>query len=386
MGFALMTAEIAIGRKTGLSAISAYGALNRKFSFLGTLTAVIPVMILPYYSVIGGWVLKYLAVFVSGSGSAAAQDGYFLGYVAQPYQPMLWFLLFIGITFAVVLFGVEKGIEKCSKIMMPFLVLLSIVVAIFVVCQPGAMEGVAYYLKPDFSKFTPMTVLSAMGQLFYSMSLAMGIMVTYGSYMKKEVNLDHAVRQIEIFDTGIAFVSGLMIVPAVYLFSGGDESAMKAGLGLMFITLPKVFAGMPLGTVIGAVFFLLVLFAALTSSISLMETVVSIIRDKTSLSRRKAALFTLGFGLWSGIRPLGMSILDFFDFVSNSVLMPLVAFLTCIFVVWFVGLQSIVDEVKLSSRFKQEKMFCVMIRYIAPVCIILILVSSVLNSLGVIKI
>lgn len=299
---------------------------------------------------------------------------------------MLWFLLFIGITFAVVLFGVEKGIEKCSKIMMPFLVLLSIVVAIFVVCQPGAMEGVAYYLKPDFSKFTPMTVLSAMGQLFYSMSLAMGIMVTYGSYMKKEVNLDHAVRQIEIFDTGIAFVSGLMIVPAVYLFSGGDESAMKAGLGLMFITLPKVFAGMPLGTVIGAVFFLLVLFAALTSSISLMETVVSIIRDKTSLSRRKAALFTLGFGLWSGIRPLGMSILDFFDFVSNSVLMPLVAFLTCIFVVWFVGLQSIVDEVKLSSRFKQEKMFCVMIRYIAPVCIILILVSSVLNSLGVIKI
>ena len=398
LGFALMTAEIAIGRKTGLSAISAYGALNRKFSFLGTLTAVIPVMILPYYSVIGGWVLKYLAAFVSGSGSAAAQDGYFLGYVAQPYQPMLWFLLFIGITFAVVLFGVEKGIEKCSKIMMPFLVLLSIVVAIFVVCQPGAMEGVAYYLKPDFSKFTPMTVLAAMGQLFYSMSLAMGIMVTYGSYMKKEVNLDHAVWQIEIFDTGIAFVSGLMIVPAVYLFSGGDESAMKAGSGLMFITLPKVFAGMPLGTVIGAVFFLLVLFAALTSSISLMETVVSIIRDKTSLSRRKAALLTLGFsillgipsslgfGLWSGIRPLGMSILDFFDFVSNSVLMPLVAFLTCIFVVWFVGLQSIVDEVKLSSRFKQEKMFCVMIRYIAPVCIILILVSSVLNSLGVIKI
>ena len=215
---------------------------------------------------------------------------------------------------------------------------------------------------------------------------------------KKGLNTNSDGWQIEIFDTGIAFVSGLMIVPAVYLFSGGDESAMKAGSGLMFITLPKVFAGMPLGTVIGAVFFLLVLFAALTSSISLMETVVSIIRDKTSLSRRKAALLTLGFsillgipsslgfGLWSGIRPLGMSILDFFDFVSNSVLMPLVAFLTCIFVVWFVGLQSIVDEVKLSSRFKQEKMFCVMIRYIAPVCIILILVSSVLNSLGVIKI
>lgn len=260
------------------------------------------------------------------------------------------------------------------------------------------MDGVAYYLKPDFSKFTPMTLLAAMGQLFYSMSLAMGIMVTYGSYMKKDVNLDHAVQQIEIFDTGIALISGLMIVPAVYLFSGGDESAMQAGSGLMFITLPKVFAGMPFGTAIGAIFFLLVLFAALTSSISLMETVVSIIRDKTSLSRRKAAFLTLGvsvllgipsslgFGLWSKIKPLGMSILDFFDFISNSILMPVVAFLTCIFVVWFVGLQSIVDEIKLSSQFKREKMFRVMIRYIAPVCIVLILVSSVLNSLGVIKI
>ena len=202
--------------------------------------------------------------------------------------------------------------------MMPFLVVLSIVIAIFVVCQPGAMDGVAYYLNPDFSKFTPMTVLAAMGQLFYSMSLAMGIMVTYGSYMKKDVNLDHAVQQIEIFDTGIALIAGLMIVPAVYLFSGGDESAMQAGSGLMFITLPKVFAGMPFGTAIGAIFFLLVLFAALTSSISLMETVVSIIRDKTSLSRRKAAFFTLGvsvllgipsslrsFGLWSENQTIG---------------------------------------------------------------------------------
>lgn len=399
LGFALMTAEIAIGRKTGLSAIGAYGALNRKFSFLGVLTAVIPVIILPYYSVIGGWVLKYLAVFLSGAETHAAQDGYFLGYVAQPYQPLLWFLLFIGITFVVVLLGVEKGVEKCSKIMMPFLVVLSIVIAIFVVCQPGAMDGVAYYLNPDFSKFTPMTVLAAMGQLFYSMSLAMGIMVTYGSYMKKDVNLDHAVQQIEIFDTGIALIAGLMIVPAVYLFSGGDESAMQAGSGLMFITLPKVFAGMPFGTAIGAIFFLLVLFAALTSSISLMETVVSIISGtKTSLSRRKAAFLTLGvsvllgipsslgFGLWSKIKPLGMSILDFFDFISNSILMPVVAFLTCIFVVWFVGLQSIVDEIKLSSPFKREKMFRVIIQYIAPVCIVLILVSSVLNSLGVIKI
>ncbi len=396
LGFTLMTAEIAIGRKTGLSAIGAYGALNAKFSFLGKLTAVIPAIILPYYSVIGGWVLKYLFIYLSGGGASAAQNGYFRSYIGQPVQPILWFLLFIGITFVVVLLGVEKGVEKCSKIMMPFLVVLSIVIAVYVVCLPGAMDGVIYYLKPDFSKFTPMTVLAAMGQLFYSMSLAMGIMVTYGSYMKKDVNLDHAVRQIEIFDTGIALLAGLMIVPAVYTFSGGNESAMQEGSGLMFITLPKVFSQMPFGSLLGLVFFLLVLFAALTSSISLMETVVSILRDKTGLSRNKAAMLTLGvsillglpsslgFGPLSGIAPLGLSILDFFDFISNAVLMPIVALLTCIFVVWFVGTKSIVEEVKLSSQFKREKMFCVMIKYFAPICIVLILISSILDSLEIV--
>ena len=226
-------------------------------------------MILPYYSVIGGWVLKYLAVFVSGSGSTAAQDGYFLGYVAQPYQPMLWFLLFIGITFAVVLFGVEKGIEKCSKIMMPFLVLLSIVVAIFVVCQPGAMEGVAYYLKPDLTKITLKTFLAASGQMFYSMSLAMGIMITYGSYVTKTENIESCVRSIELFDTLIAILAGFMIIPAVFVFSGGDAAALGKGPTLMFCTLPKVFDSMFGGQILAPVFFFLVLFAALTSSISL---------------------------------------------------------------------------------------------------------------------
>lgn len=397
-GFALMVAEVAIGRKTQLSAVGAFGKLNQKFSFLGYLASVVPMIIFPYYCVIGGWVVKYLSVYVSGQGLAAAQDGFFEGFIGKPVEPILFLAVYVGITALIVFLGVQNGVEKASKIMMPVLAVLALGVAVYSVTRPGALDGVKYYLIPDFSRFSPMTVLAAMGQLFYSMSLAMGIMVTYGSYMKKDVNLDHAVQQIEIFDTGIALISGLMIVPAVYLFSGGDESAMQAGSGLMFITLPKVFAGMPFGTAIGAIFFLLVLFAALTSSISLMETVVSIIRDKTSLSRRKAAFLTLGvsvllgipsslgFGLWSKIKPLGMSILDFFDFISNSILMPVVAFLTCIFVVWFVGLQSIVDEIKLSSQFKREKMFRVMIRYIAPVCIVLILVSSVLNSLGVIKI
>ena len=410
-GFTLLTTEIAIGRKTGRSPLTAYAAIQPKWKGLGVLACLVPIIILPYYCVIGGWVVKYFATFVTGAGSAAAGDDYFAGFIQGQYQPIIWMFIFFIMTAFVVFNGVNKGIEKYSKILMPILFVLIAGISVFSltlkhtnadgVTRTG-MQGLAIYLIPNFRGMTVKSFLSvvmdALGQLFFSISVAMGIMVAYGSYVKKDVNLMKSINQIEIFDTGIALISGLMIVPAVYLFSGGDESAMQAGSGLMFITLPKVFAGMPFGTAIGAIFFLLVLFAALTSSISLMETVVSIIRDKTSLSRRKAAFLTLGvsvllgipsslgFGLWSKIKPLGMSILDFFDFISNSILMPVVAFLTCIFVVWFVGLQSIVDEIKLSSQFKREKMFRVMIQYIAPVCIVLILVSSVLNSLGVIKI
>ena len=397
-GFALMCAEIAIGRKTGQSAINAFTTLNKKYSFIGVIASVIPAIILPYYSVIGGWVTKYLAVFVSGGASDAAADGYFEGFIAKPIEPIGWFLLFIGLTALIVLFGVEKGVEKVSKVMMPVLVVLTIVIAVYSMFMPGAMEGVKYYLTPDFSKFSATTVLSAMGQLFYSMSLAMGIMITYGSYMKKEVSLESSVRQIEIFDTGVAFLAGLMIIPAVFAFSGGDETALGKGPGLMFITLPKVFDSMTGGAVIGAIFFLLVLFAALTSSISLMETVVSIVRDKFGLGRKAAwfavLVFTvvlglpssLGFGVLSDISLNGMTILDMFDFVSNSILMPIVALFTCIFVGYVIKPKCLIEEIELTGKFKSKTLFTIVIKYIAPVCIILILISSVLDALGIMKI
>ncbi len=397
-GFALMTAEIAIGRKTGLSAIGAFRALNQKYSFIGYLASIVPMIILPYYCVIGGWVTKYLFAYVSGQATAAASDEYFTGFISQAGEPILWFCIFIGLTALVVLFGVEKGVEKVSKIMMPILVVLSIFIAGYSVCMPGAMEGVLYYITPDFSKFSATTVLAAMGQLFYSMSLAMGIMITYGSYMKKEVNLNSSVKQIEIFDTGIAFLAGLMIIPAVFAFSGGDEAALGKGPSLMFITLPKVFDSMTGGTFIGAAFFLLVLFAALTSSISLMETVVSIFQDKLKWNRKITCMIvlvgsiliglpsSLGFGVWGHIQIIGLSFLDFFDFISNSVLMPIVALLTCIFVGYVLKPQPLIDEIKLSSDFKREKLFVVMIKYFAPICIVLILISSVLDVFGVFKI
>lgn len=298
----------------------------------------------------------------------------------------------------IVLFGVEKGIEKVSKFMMPVLVVLSLFIAIYSVCMPGATEGLKYYLMPDFSKFSVTTVLAAMGQLFYSMSLAMGIMITYGSYMKKDVNLESSVTQIELFDTGIAFLAGLMIIPAVFVFSGGTPEALGKGPSLMFVTLPKVFESMTGGTFIGITFFLLVLFAALTSSISLMETVVSIVCDKFKMNRRLSCLLvfifsvalgllsSLGYGVWSEVKIIGMQFLDFFDFISNSVLMPIVALLTCIFVGYVIKPKTMVEEVELNGTFNRKKLFEVVIKYIAPIFIVLILVSSVLDAFGIFKI
>ncbi len=397
-GFALMIAEIALGRKTGLSVVGAYKKLNKKFAFLGYLAALVPMIILPYYSVIGGWVVKYLFTFVSDQAGLAVSDSFFSSFIAQPIEPIGWFLLFIGVTALVVLMGVEKGVENVSKFMMPILAILAVFIAGYSLFLPGAMEGVKYYLLPDFSKFSVTTVLAALGQLFYSMSLAMGIMITYGSYMKKEVNLESSVRQIEFFDTGIAFIAGLMIIPAVFSFSNGDASTLGQGPGLMFVTLPKVFDAMPGGTFIGIAFFVLVLFAALTSSISLMETVVSIVQDKFKISRNLTCIVVLigciiiglpsclGYSIWDTVTVMGMQFLDFFDFISNSVMMPIIALLTCIFVGYFIKPKTIIDEVEISGNFKQKKMFSVMIKYIAPICIILILLTSFLSLAGIFKI
>ena len=397
-GFSLMIAEISLGRKTGLSAIGAFKKLNQKYTFIGYLASLVPIIILPYYSVIGGWVIKYFTAFISGQASAAADDLYFGTFISKPVEPVIWLAVFILATAVVVYNGVEKGIEKVSKTLMPLLVILPIGIAIYSVTLPGAGAGLIYYLKPDFQHFSMKTVVAAMGQLFYSMSLAMGIMITYGSYMKKDVNLEKSVSQIEFFDTGIAFFAGMMIVPSVFVFNGGDGAAINAGPGLMFVTLPKVFQSMPMGTLIGALFFVLVLFAALTSSISLMETIVSIVCDKTHWSRKMATVIitiytlaialpsSLGFGIWSHITPMGMSFLDFFDFISNSILMPIVAFLTCFFIGYVIKPTAISEEVKLNAPFRREKLFVVMIKYVAPICIIIILVSSILSALGLLVI
>ncbi len=395
-GFALMTAEIALGRKTGLSAIGAFSALNKRYRFVGVLVTLVPVIIFPYYSVIGGWVIKYFFTFLTGGVSAAAEDTYFTGFISGVSEPIVWFVIFTAIAAAVVICGVEKGIEKVSKVMMPLLVVLTVGISLYVLTIDGAMEGVKYYVLPHMSDFSIKTLLSSMGQLFYSMSLAMGIMITYGSYMSKSTNLESSVRQIEIFDTGIAFFAGLMIVPAVFAFSGGDPSALKAGPGLMFITLPKVFASIRFGGFLGTVFFVLVFFAAITSAISLMETIVSILMDFFHWSRRKTSILvfiysllmgvpsSLGFGIWDFVKPLGMSILDAWDFISNSILMPIVALLTCFFAGFVIKPKAIIDEACAEGAdFKGKHLFTVVIKWVAPVILVAILISSILNALGI---
>ena len=397
-GFALLTAEIAIGRKTKLSPVLAYKKLNKKFSFLGYIATLVPIIIVPYYCVIGGWVTKYVTVYAQGLVAPAAKDGYFSDFIGHPIAPLVFFLIFMLISIVVIMLGVKKGIEKLSKFLMPLLVVLTIGIAIYALTLPNAMEGVKYYLVPDFSKFSILTVAGAMSQLFYSMSIAMGIMVTYGSYTRDDVNLTKSVNRIEFFDTLVALLAGLTIIPAVYIFSG-EEGLSSQGAGLMFMTLPKVFQQMPGGNIIALLFFILVFFAAITSSISIMEAIVSSLMDKFHLKRIPCCLIVIGIclllgipsslgnGLWANIKILGMDFLTFFDYISNSILMPIVAFCTCILVGWVIKPKALTDEItKNGEKFGRKKLFNVMIKYIAPICLLFIFVTGILSQLGIITI
>ena len=393
-GFALMTTEIAIGRRTGKSVIQAYSDMNRHFKPLGWLAGAIPVIILPYYCVIGGWVLRYLTTFVSGAGKSAAGDGsYFTNFISHAGTPMLFFGIFIALTAVVVMLGVQKGIEKVSKFMMPLLLVLIVGISIYTLTLPGAIDGLIYYIKPDFSEFSIKTVIAAVGQLFYSMSLAMGIMITYGSYMRKEDSIESSVRQIEVFDTAVAFLAGLIIVPAVFVFSGGDKSALNAGPSLIFITQPHVFHDMVGGQIVGIVFFLLVALAAMTSSISLMETVVSIVEERFHWKRTPSCLIVtgvsfligllsvFGYSIWSDFTIFHMQILDFFDYISNNIMMPIVALMTCILVGFVVKTTYVENEIEKNERFRSKGLYRIMIKFICPICMLLILFSSLFLTL-----
>ena len=395
-GYTMIVAESALGRMTRKSPVGAFKAFGKKagwLSFGGWINAIIPVLIVPYYSVIGGWVIKYLVEYLKGNVQTVAQDGYFTEFISDSFQVEAWFIVFAVLVFCVILAGVENGVERVSKIMMPILVILAVIVAIYSVTRPGAIEGVKYFLIPNPKHFSAMTVVAAMGQMFYSLSIAMGILYTYGSYIGKDVDLEKSTTQVEIFDTAIAMLAGLMIIPAVYTFMGTE--GMSAGPGLMFVSLPKVFKAMgAAGVLVGIVFFLMVSFAAVTSSVSVMEAIVSSMMDKFHVSRKKGTILTTLYGMIVGVivclgynklyfelkLPNGAvaQILDVMDYISNNCLMPMVALLTCILIGWVVKPKVIIDEVTLGGyRFGREKLYVAMIKVIAPLMLLILLVQSV---------
>ncbi len=410
-GFALLTTEIAIGRKTGSSPLTAYGKIHSKWKGVGVLACLVPVIILPYYCTIGGWVFKYFALFATGSGSDAVKDSFFTDYIQSDVSPIVFGIIFLAATAFIVISGVDKGIERYSKILMPVLLVLIIGISIFslTLSHKGAdgvvrtgLDGFKIYVIPDFTGLTFkklfMVIVDALGQLFFSISVAMGIMVAYGSYVKKEVNLMNSINQIEIFDTAVAFLAGLMIVPAVYVFMGKD--GMSGGPGLMFVSLPKVFGSMgKIGNFIGLLFFVMVSFAALTSSVSIMEAIVSSMMDKFKISRNKGTIIVTIYALIVGTivcmgynhlyfevkLPNGMTgqILDIMDYISNNCLMPLVALLTCILVGWVVKPKMIIDEVTEGGyRFGRRRLYIIMMKFIAPILLIILL----LQSIGILRI
>lgn len=405
-GFALLTTEIAIGRKTAQSPLTAYGRLHKSWGFLGALACLVPTLILPYYCSIGGWVFKYLFLFCTGNGFSAAEDGYFTGYITEVGQPISWMLLFFAATAFVVYSGVNKGIEKYNRILMPVLVALVVGIACFSLTLANTgedgvtrtgLQGLAVYLVPDFSGMTfsrfLTIIMDAMGQMFFSISVSMGIMVAYGSYATKETNLMRSINQIEIFDTVVALLAGMMIIPAVYTFMGAE--GMSAGPGLMFVSLPRVFAAMGgAGHLIGAAFFLMTAFAAVTSAVSVMEAITSSLMDAFHVSRRRAATFVSAYAMAGGIivclgynllyfeaaLPNGTvgQILDLLDYASNNCIMPLIALLTCVLIGWVVKPQVIIDEVTQGRcAFPRKRLYVVMIKAVAPVLLFILLLQSV---------
>ena len=397
-GYTMIVAESALGRMTRKSPVGAFKAFGKKagwLSFGGWINAIIPVLIVPYYSVIGGWVIKYLIEYVKGNSTKLAADGYFSEFISNGTSTEICFVIFCMFTLSIIYAGVRNGIERVSKFMMPILVVLSVIIAIYSVTRPGAIEGVKYFLVPNLKNFSWMTVVAAMGQMFYSLSIAMGILITFGSYMKKDSSIEDSTRNVEVFDTAIAIMAGLMIIPAVFAFSGGDPDTLQAGPALMFITIPKVFANMGFGTVVGILFFLLVLFAAVTSSIALTESAVSTFEDEIGWSRRKSTvvigiimialgtLSCLGYGPLAFVKIIGMQFLDFFDFLTNSVMMPIAAMMTSIFVSKVVGIDRIEEEIRHGEgAFRRKKIFVVMIKYFCPIFAMIILASSVANAFG----
>lgn len=389
LGVPLLITKVAIGRKTQLGVLGAFKKLNPKFAFIGGLCLTVFGLIQPYYSVLGGEVSKYTFMYVTGQSSVVNQPGFFDNFISLTAEPLFWFAVFVLLTGFVCLFGLKNGVERVCKYLMPIEVVILVIMSIYCLTLPNAIDGLYYYLAPDFSTFTLNTVLVAMGQVFYSLSLGFGIMLTFGSYLSKKINLINSSWSTGVFTFIISFIAGSIIIPASFLYTNGNPAIL--GSGKLFTSLPLVFDTLPYGWLVGAIFFVLLFFAALTSNIAALEVVVAAMKDRFGIKRPVTVLFgtlftlavgsviSLGYGPLSWIHIGDFYLLEIFDKLSGDILLPIIALLVCIMVGFFLKRNVILDELKLFTRFKHDNLYIFMIRYFCPICIVIIFVSNIIG-------
>jgi len=390
IGFSIILGEMAIGRHTQLNSYGAYKKIRPAWGFVGAMGILSGFIILSFYNVIGGWVINYIAQYLMG-GIQGDSALYFNSFVTDPIRPLVWHFIFTLATGYIVIWGVSKGIEKYSKILMPLLFLFLVVIVIRSVTLPGAWEGIRFFLQPDPSKLNTESLVAALGQVFFSLSLGMGCMITYGSYLRQDARLERSAIIIPALDTLVAMLAGFAILPAVFAFQYEPGS----GPGLMFITLPKVFQLMPMGWLFGLLFFILTFFAAITSSISLMEVVIAFVVDHFTFKRYNVVLTltlilfvvgipcSLSIGPWSGFKLGGLVIFDLMDYLASNILLPLGGLLMCIFIGYIWKVDAAIREITNQGQivFRLKRLWIVGIRYLAPVGLLVVF----LNMLGIIR-
>ncbi|MDY0196403.1 MAG: sodium-dependent transporter [Tenuifilaceae bacterium] len=392
IGVPVMMSEFAIGRKGQKNAFGSFSLIapGTRWNFIGLMGVVAAFFILAFYSSVAGWTLEYIVNSVTHKFAGQSPNDLeksFQSFIANPIRPVVWQLVFMVLTALIVLAGIKKGIEKYTKLLMPLLFLLILVLCIRSLTLDGGKEGLTFLFKPDFNKVTAKTILYALGQAFFSLSLGMGALITYASYFSKKENLASTAIQVALFDSLIAIMAGVMIFPAVFAF--GIEPG--CGPSLVFITLPSIFQQMPGGDFFGTLFFILLAIAALTSTISLLEVVVACFSEELKISRRKATLIatiaisvlgvfaTLSFGPLDNITLFGKSIFDILDYTASNVLLPLGGLLIILFVGWFTGHKLTKSELSNEGALKVKYFpyFDFVVKFIAPFAIAAIFIYSI---------
>ncbi|MBE6182174.1 MAG: sodium-dependent transporter [Rikenellaceae bacterium] len=390
LGLPLMLSEFSIGRATRLNAVGAFRSLNRRWSFLGYNGILAAFLILGFYFVVAGWTAEYLVHSITGDlaqlSSPEEYKSVFDNFITNPWRPILYTALFVLATHIIIALGVQKGIERSAKLLMPLLFLILIILSIHSLLMSGGTEGLKFFFTPDFSKVTPSTVLVALGQAFFSLSIGLGTMVTYASYFKPDTNLYNTALNVTILDTSVAILAGVMIFPAV--FSVGIEPS--SGPSLVFITLPSIFNGLPLSMVWSTIFFLLLVIAALTSTISLHEVITAYLHEEWHVSRKTAAWLTtlstmvlasfasLSLGVWNEMKICGLSLFDALDYLTANIMLPVGGMFTCFFAGWKLDQQVLKAQITNNGaiKFRIYKLFRVLLRYFCPIVLLLVFLDN----------